>query len=77
MLDCRWPFGRDIRIKRLPTTMEELQAMKAAKKDGAQMEGQGPWRDPSFESRQPATGLARFTGAGAYPTGRPGSLNSV
>lgn len=69
-----WPFGRDIRRKRLPTTMEELQSMKA-QKDSGEFDGHGPWREPSFDNNQPATGMARFTGAGAYPTGRPGSSN--
>ncbi len=54
--------------------MEELQSMKA-QKDSGDFEGQGPWREPSFDGNQPATGMARFTGAGAYPTGRPGSNN--
>ena len=63
-------------MKRLPTTMEELQSMKA-QKDGGQTEGQGPYRTASFDSQQPATGMARFTGAGAYPSGRPGNVNNV
>lgn len=54
--------------------MEEYQAMKA-NKAGGEMEGQGPWRSPSFDNQPPATGMARFTGGGAYPTGRPGANN--
>lgn len=54
--------------------MEEMQAMKA-QKDSGEMEGQGPWRTPSFDDQQPSTGMARFTGAGARPTGRPGFDN--
>lgn len=61
-------------MKRLPTTMEEYQAMKA-RKEGGDMDEQGPWRTPSFDNQSPATGMARFTGSGAYPTGRPGASN--
>lgn len=61
-------------MKRLPTTMEEYQAMKDRKAQG-DMDEQGPWRTPSFDNQPPATGMARFTGGGAYPTGRPGANN--
>lgn len=61
-------------MKRLPTTMEEYQAMKARKEEGEFNEG-GPWRTPSFDNQPPATGMTRFTGGGAHPTGRPGATN--
>lgn len=35
-----WPFGKDIRKKFLPTTIEELRAHKAAEKGGQQANGQ-------------------------------------
>ena len=54
--------------------MEEYEAMKA-RKDGGEMDEGGPWRTPSFDNQPPATGMARFTGGGAYPTGRPGATN--
>ena len=51
----RWPFGRGIRHKQLPTTLEELHAQRAAKKAAkAQKQGHhGAYNEASFTDIHP------------------------
>ena len=30
LASCRWPFGRGLRLRQLPTTLEELHQQRAA-----------------------------------------------
>lgn len=63
-------------MKRLPTTMEELQAMKG-QSGGGEQDSTGPWRRPSFDESDSGTGMSRFGASEGYSGASPRGVNRV
>ena len=61
---CRWPFGRGIRRKFLPTTLAELEEQRRRKKDPAQHDISAPYQTATFDTNRANTGFTNMVTGG-------------